>query len=237
MDIARRDALKLPGGAVLAAGIAPLLNACSWPERLATYGRDDSVPGLDWVTLTLCGRNHAQKGKGVGFMRICAAIAFAFLLSSSALAQEPAFNDELLDRMVGQWLLQGTIAGAETTHDVAVEWVLGHQYIQIREVSREKDAKGAPAYEAIVYIGWDKPSASYACLWLDNTGGGGLVGQAIAHAKRSGDEMPFLFHGADGSLFHTTFAYDKGGDAWRWIMDAEEGGKLQPFARVVLTRK
>ncbi len=146
------------------------------------------------------------------------------------------FKDDLLDRMIGRWVLQGTIAGQETAHDVVVEWVLGHQYVQLREVSREKDGEGNPAYEAIVYIGWDQPSAGYACLWLDNTGGGGLVGQAIGHGKRSGDEIPFLFRGGDGSLFHTTFAYDRAGDTWRWLMDGEEAGKLEPFARVTLTR-
>jgi hypothetical protein len=30
----------------------------------------------------------------------------------------------LLDHLAGQWILQGTIAGKRTTHDVQVEWVL-----------------------------------------------------------------------------------------------------------------
>ena len=162
--------------------------------------------------------------------------ALLFLLSIPAWAQQRTFQDPLLDRMIGKWILRGAIGGNETTHDVVFEWVLGHQYVQFHEVSREKDVNGQPAYEAIVFIGWDQPSAGYACLWLDNTGGGGLTGQAIGHAKREGNEMPFLFHGADDSLFHTTFAYDKASDTWRWTMDGEEGGKLQPFARVTLTR-
>jgi hypothetical protein len=74
-------------------------------------------------------------------------------------------------------------------------------------------------------------------LWLDSTGGGGLSAQAIGHAKRSGDEIVFLFKGGDGSVFHTAFAYSKETDTWQWLMDAEEGGRLQPFARVKLTRK
>jgi hypothetical protein len=115
--------------------------------------------------------------------------------------------------------------------------VLGHQYVRLHEVSREKDAQGQAAYEAIVFIGWDQPSGGYACLWLDSTGGGGLSAQAIGHAKRSGDEIAFLFKSGDGSLFHTTFAYSKGTDTWQWLMDGEEGGKLQPFARVTLTKE
>jgi len=136
-----------------------------------------------------------------------------------------------------EWVLHGTIAGKETTHDVVAEWVLGHQYLQLREVSCERDAKGQPAYEAIVIIGWDQASGQYTCLWLDSTGGGGLTGEAMGHAKRGGDEIAFLFKGRGGSLFHTTFAYSKGTRTWQWLMDDEENGKRQPFARVMLTRK
>jgi hypothetical protein len=169
--------------------------------------------------------------------KILKIFVFIILISISAPAQQSTFQDPLLDHMIGTWVLQGTIDRKATTHDVVVEWVLGHQYVQFHEVSREKDAKGQAEYEAIVFIGWDQPSSQYACLWLDTTGGGGLTGQAIAHAKRDGDKIPFLFKGADGSLFHTTFAYDKSSDTWQWLMDGEEGGKLQPFARVKLARK
>jgi hypothetical protein len=159
------------------------------------------------------------------------------LVAFSASAQQPTLQDPLLDHLIGNWVLQGTIAGKDTTHDVVSEWVLGHEYVRLHEVSREKNAKGQAAYEAIVFIGWDQSSSRYACLWLDSTGGGGLSAQAIAYAKRSGDEIPFLFKGQDGSIFHTTFAYSKGTDTWQWLMDGEEGGKLQPFARVRLTKK
>ena len=159
------------------------------------------------------------------------------LLSFPASAQEMAFQDSLLDHLVGKWVLQGTIVGKETTHDILAEWVLGHEYVRLHEVSREKDANGQAGYEAIVFIGWDKPSGEYACLWLDSTGGGGLAAQAIGHAKRDGDNIAFLFKGQDGSIFHTTFAYSKGADTWKWLMDGEEGGKLQPFARVTLTKE
>lgn len=152
-------------------------------------------------------------------------------------AQPPTFQDAFLDRMTGTWVLRGTIAGKQTTHDIACEWVLGHQYVRIREVSREKDATGQPAYEAIVFIGWDEKAGAYACLWLDNTGGGGLAAQAIAHGRRSGDEIAFVFKGGDGSSFYTTFVYAKDTDTWQWLMDGEANGKLEPFARVRLTKE
>jgi hypothetical protein len=161
----------------------------------------------------------------------------AILFSFPASAQQSTFQDSLLDRMVGHWILTGTIAGRETTHDIAVEWVLAHQYLQLHEISREKDSSGQAAYEAIVFVGWDQSLNQYACLWLDITGGGGLSARAIGHAKRNGNEIPFLFKGSDGSIFHTSFVYEEGTDTWKWLMDGEENGKLQPFARVKLQRK
>ena len=168
-------------------------------------------------------------------MRTITAILMGLLIASSATAQEPV-HDPLLEHMVGSWVLQGTIDGQSTTHDVTVDWVLAHQYLQLHEVSREKDAAGQPAYEAMVLIGWDKAQDRYACLWLDSTGGGGLAAHAIGHAKPAPNELPFLFDIA-GSAFHTTFAYDADTDTWRWIMDGEENGQLRPFARVTLTKR
>jgi hypothetical protein len=169
--------------------------------------------------------------------RITTVFLLVVLVSFSVSAQQTTFQDSLLDHMIGRWVLQGAIAGKETTHDLVAEWVLGHQYVQIHEISREKNSDGEAMYEAIVFIGWDQPSSRYACLWLDVTGGGGLSAQAIGHAERSGDKMAFLFKGSDGSSFHTTFEYDRSTDAWQWLMDGEENGKLQPFARVKITRK
>ena len=161
-------------------------------------------------------------------MRACINIPLVILLlSCSAEAQPATFQDSLLDRLIGKWVLRGVIEEKETTHDIDAQWVLGHQYVQMKEISREKNAAGAAEYEAIVYIGWDKPSDTYACLWLDVTGGGGLSAPAIGHAVRSADKLAFLFKGGDGSIFHTTFLFDKGADTWQWMMDGEENGKLQ----------
>lgn len=149
-------------------------------------------------------------------------------------AQQGTSKDSLLDRMTGKWMLHGTIEGKETTHDIVTEWVLDHQYLQIKEVSREKDENGKPEYEAIVYISHNTTLNSYCCLWLDNTGNGGLSGEAIGHATANGDKLEFVFIGT-GS-FRTTFAFDKTSDSWQWFMNAEMNGKLQLFANVKLTR-
>lgn len=165
-----------------------------------------------------------------------AALALFFALSIPVPAQQAQRQDSLLDRMTGQWVLSGTIAGHQTTHDVDAGWVLNREYIRLHEVSREKSPNGSPAYEAIVFIGWDPAAGEYTILWLDTTSGAGLNSPVIGRGELSGDQIAFLFKSRDGN-FHTTFAYDKSNGTWKWIMDGEKNGKLSPFARVTLTRK
>jgi hypothetical protein len=161
-----------------------------------------------------------------------------FLVGGACLAQEPATNSplELLDHLAGQWVLQGTIAGKQTAHEVQAEWVLKREYLRLHEVSREKDAKGDPAYEAIVFVSWDPKTQEYTCLWLDSTAGGGLSAQGLAHGKKSGDSIPFLFTISPSDSIHNTFVYDRGADSWKWLIDNDANGKTERFADVKLVR-
>ncbi|HTY50791.1 MAG TPA: hypothetical protein VMB48_13970 [Steroidobacteraceae bacterium] len=160
----------------------------------------------------------------------------ALFAQHSAVAQ--SLHDPLLGRLVGTWVLRGEIAHRPVTHTVKVQWVLAHQYIQIRETSRSRTAAGAPEYEAIVYIGWDPDLKQYACLWLDSTGGNGLVGWALGHAAPDATKLAFLFSNKNGDpSVHNTFDYDRITDTWRWTIDNMDEGKLQPFADVKLTRQ
>jgi len=167
-----------------------------------------------------------------------AAFALFVLSAFSASAQQPAPKDPLLDRLAGSWVLRGTIAKHETTHDVESTWLFGHEYLQLHETSREKNAEGQPAYEAIVLIEWDESLHEYRCLWLDTTTGGALSAEGIAHGKRGNDDIAFWFKDKEkNSGVRTTFAYDKATDSWTWLIDNEDAGKRTPFARVKLTRK
>lgn len=161
--------------------------------------------------------------------------ALSLVLASPAIAQAPA-PSTLFEHLTGHWLLQGTIGGQQTTHDVDADLVLNGGYVRLHEVSHEKDAAGAPAYEAYVFISFDRKTGTYSCLWLDNTGNGGLDGNGIAHTRAVGNAIPFIFRGPAGA-FHTTFTYAPDRDSWQWTMDGESGGKLEEFARVTLTRR
>ena len=170
-------------------------------------------------------------------MRTIAGLFLVLFLAAGRLPAQSLPADSLVDRLVGHWVLRGTIARQQTTHDVTFEWMLGREYVQMHEVSRERAANGTPAYEAVVLFGRDPHSGEYASLWMDNTAAAAFDPQAIGRGVVAGDSIPFLFHYSDRDSFHTTFVYDRAADAWQWHMDNDSAGVRRPFARVTLTRR
>lgn len=171
-------------------------------------------------------------------MRWFATLWFAtIVLWTPAFAQQAPSTPTLFQRLAGQWVLRGVIDGEQSVHDVDADLVLNGGYVRLHETSREKDPKGAPAYEAFVFVSVDRSSGVYNCLWLDNTSNAGLTGTGIAHGKPSGNSIPFIFFPGTAQTFHTTFVYEPANDTWKWLMDGEEHGVLHPFARVTLSRK
>ncbi len=138
--------------------------------------------------------------------------------------------------MAGKWLLKGTIAGAKTEHDIIAEWVLGHQYIELKETSSGKQADGKPLYDAIIFISRDRLKNQYDCLWLDNTSNSGLANEIIAHAKPKSHEIALLFKFNNNSYFHTTLTYSISTNSWHWLMCNDENGKITIFADAVMSQ-
>ncbi len=163
----------------------------------------------------------------------CLVVWVAVSGSAQERTDEPV---QLLDRLAGDWVLTGALGKSTSTHDVHGEWVLNHEYMRLHEVSREKKANGDPVYEAIILISWDPKAQEYACLWLDNTEGGGLSAQSIAHARRQGLEIPFVWSQAGEESLRNTFTYNPALDTWKWIIDNITKGKADRFADVTLTR-
>jgi len=119
------------------------------------------------------------------------------------------------------------MAGKQVKHDINAGWVLGHEYFQIKETSRERDAKGRPDYEAVVYITFNKANHQYDCLWLDNTSNAGLSNGIIAHAKREPNQLALLFKFNQHFYFHTTFTYNPSQKSWKWLMTSVDDGKKE----------
>jgi len=150
-------------------------------------------------------------------------------------AQQPPVDSPLLDHLVGRWVLQGTIAGQQTTHDIDAEWVLDHHYLRIHEISREKNSQGKPGYEATVFIAWNGASKKFAAVWLDVYGG--LAAESIGVADPKENELLFNFRDEKGELTTSNdFLFDPQTDTWQWNIDNYDKGVAKPFARVTLRR-
>jgi hypothetical protein len=159
----------------------------------------------------------------------------AMLAATPAFGQQAPFNDPLVDHLAGKWVLTGKMDKGQVTHDLTAEWVLAHQYLELHEVSREKNKDGSPAYQATVYIGWGAKKQIYDCVWLDDYGS--ISTQSLGYAKPSGDSIAFVFQDRDDpGTFHTTFTWHPKDETWSMDMDQVTNGKSSVFARTILIR-
>jgi hypothetical protein len=166
-----------------------------------------------------------------------ASLALIALLSAAPVHAQASQPDPLLEHLVGTWVLRGTIAGQQVVHDVTCKWVLGAEYVEIREVSREKAPNGSPEYEAIVYVGSDPKTHRYSILWLDNTAFGAFAPAGTGHAMAAGDSIPFVFGGPPTDRILNTFVYKRATNTWVWHIDNEAASGRREFARVTLSRR
>lgn len=170
-------------------------------------------------------------------MRTLAILLLFLGWGGGSLSAQSLPPDSVFERLIGRWVLRGTIARQPTTHDVTFTWMLGQRYVQMHEVSRERNRDGTPAYEAVVLFARDPKTGEYGCMWLDNTGVSVFEPQGVGRGAAAGDSVPFLFRYTDTDSFHTTFVYDGRTDSWQWHMDNDSAGVRRPFARVTLTRR
>ena len=170
-------------------------------------------------------------------MKILGRLSLILTLAAAPVRAQGLQPDSLFDRLIGRWVLQGSMARQQVTHDVTFEWMLGREYVQMHEVSRERAPNGTPAYEAVVLFGRDPLTGEYACLWMDNTGSSAFDPVGTGHGSVAGDSIPFLFHYSPTTGFHNTFLYDQRTDSWQWHLDNDSAGVRRPFARVKLTRR
>lgn len=168
--------------------------------------------------------------------RYLPAIAGCLLSSALSASAQSVQRDSLLNHMIGRWVLRGPMAGKNVVHDVSFQWVLGGEYVEMHEVSRERKPDGAPAYEAIVYLVRDPHTHDYGALWMDNTDYNAFYPPGQGHGPAAGDSIPLLFTYSATDHTHTTFVYDRANDRWEWHMDNEDQRGRRMFARVTLTR-
>jgi hypothetical protein len=161
--------------------------------------------------------------------------ALTLFLSGASFAQSPPVDSPLLDRLAGKWVSQAEIAGHRSTRDIEGEWVIQHHYLRLHEVSREKDAKGNPRYEAMEYFTTGPQQKQIQCVWLDVFAGAGLTTLGVADPKDN--DIPFVFKDDKGEInFTNDFTYNPKTDSWQWTMNNVDHGKAIPFGIEKLAR-
>lgn len=170
-------------------------------------------------------------------MRVAVSCTLVLSLAGGPVSAQTLHPDSVFPRLIGTWVLRGTIARRLTTHDVTFGWMLNRTYVQMHEVSRDRTPDGTPAYEAVVLFTRDPHTGEYACMWLDNTGISVFEPAGVGRGAVAGDSLPFLFRYTPTDTFHNTFVYNRAADSWEWHMDNDSAGVRRPFARVTLTRR
>jgi hypothetical protein len=179
--------------------------------------------------------------KSVLAFRAIVASLILFASLSLARAQEtPAldgpqatFQDELLDKMAGNWTLSGQIAGRSAQHSIEAKWTLNHQFLQIHEIDKNP-TKGPPGYEAFAFIGYDHLSERYLIHWIDIFGG--RASETIGYGHRTGDSVEFVFEYPEAP-FHTTFHWNTASKGWEWHMTTrDKTGRWESFGDMTLAR-
>jgi hypothetical protein len=158
-------------------------------------------------------------------------VVIAVVLPGPQKSEDPI---QLLNRLAGDWVLEGMLGGKHVTHDVTAEWILNHEYLRLHEVSRDRAKSGDATYEAIILFSWDTKANEYRCLWLDNTDGGGLS-VPIARANQSEESIQIAVPAPYESL-HPAFKYDKRTYTWQLLIDDVKDGRPHRFGDAVLRR-
>jgi hypothetical protein len=139
----------------------------------------------------------------------------------------------LLQRLVGQWTMTGTVRARPVTYRLDATWVLQRRFL---ELHMQDVANSPPRYEARVFIGPDTLPGRVLAHWLDNFGAAYSVPPATG--RLAGDSLILDFP-YPGGAFHDTFVHDPETDRWTIHLDAADGaaGGWKRFAEYSATRR
>lgn len=134
------------------------------------------------------------------------------------------FKDPLLDNIVGHWDAPGRVHGKDIHFRAAAEWVLNHQFLQVRL----EDTADPSTYEAWIFVGYDFRSERYVVHWLDNYGG--RWSETLGYGDRSGNSLRFVFEYGDGP-FRNTLTWLPAEKGWHWLIESkDQAGRWKTFA-------
>jgi hypothetical protein len=166
---------------------------------------------------------------------VCCIVVFSLHSISfgqdSLICNANRFEDDLLNKLVGDWDLTGKIGTRPAENHFSAQWILNHQFIEMNFV----DVVSPPRYMAKVSIGFDCISERYVVHWMDILGG--RISETMRFGIRKGDHIEFRFEYPDGP-FINDFSYDNIIDGWHFHMTQKNAkGVWVVFGDEYLKRK
>jgi hypothetical protein len=163
-------------------------------------------------------------------LKSCALLLAVTLAVAADAAPPPAGADPFLARLEGDWDMVGTVHGKPVRHYGAARWVLKKGWLCLSIT----DAGSPPAYEASVYLGFDKRAHDYIAHWLDQFGAAGA--RVVGTGQREGETLVVLFPYGEGA-FRDTFSLAADASSGSLLLESQEkDGRWSTFASYRLTR-
>lgn len=149
--------------------------------------------------------------------------------SSGAVAQRPpAWSDDLVDKLVGTWDMQGDVLGRPAHHRITAQWVLAHHFLEVHEETNPNAPPSESKYDALWYLGYDGVTGHYVLHLMDLFGG--RFSETLGNGTRIGDQLRFSFQYPDGP-FRTSWTWHPESKSWNWHMEqSDKSGKWATFA-------
>jgi hypothetical protein len=146
----------------------------------------------------------------------------------------PSAEDALLNALVGEWDLTGSMGQTALAQAVSADWVLNHQFLRIAFRDRNPPRAGAVPYEAVVYIGREQRSGRYVMHLLDVFGA--EYSKTLGVGVRDGDAITFVFEYPDRP-FSARYAWNAAERVWNiTITYRDKTGVRRLFAEKRLKR-
>ncbi len=165
-------------------------------------------------------------------MIVRALVAIVLLLAGAPAvrAEEPPAAEKLLDQLVGDWRMTGTVRGKPVTYRLSARRTLAGRFVELHMI----DVSDPPKYEARVFIGNDPKGDRIIAHWMDKFG----AAASIPHGEGSvsGNTIRFDIPYPDGT-FRDVFTYEARLGTWQLKIDAADGkGGWTPFAEYAIER-
>lgn len=88
--------------------------------------------------------------------------------------------DPLLDKLVGDWVVERSMGSRKSANRVHAEWALAHQFLRLHY----EDVAVPSRFEAMVFIGYDNEESRYVAHWIDVFGG--RFSETLGYGRREG---------------------------------------------------